>query len=165
MTSVHIRPFQASDSKSLAQIYHQAVHKTGLEAYSQEQVKVWSQAPVSAEEFLKRVSDGRFIWVALNNVDQPIGFIELEKDGHIDCFYCHPNETRNGVGTALYSHLEIEATALNITRLFVEASEIARPFFLSNGYQLIKRRDFLLRGISIHNYLMEKNLSTSQLTL
>jgi hypothetical protein len=42
--------------------------------------------------------------------------------------------------------------------LFVEANEAARRLFLWKGFVQVKRRDFLLRGVSIHNYLMEKKL-------
>jgi hypothetical protein len=46
-----------------------------------------------------------------------------------------------------------------MTRLFVEAGEAARGLFLKKGFAQVKRREFLLRGVSIHNYLMEKLLS------
>jgi putative acetyltransferase len=43
-------------------------------------------------------------------------------------------------------------------RLFVEASEIAKPFFASRGFALIRRKDFEVDGVPIHNYAMEKHL-------
>jgi putative acetyltransferase len=46
-----------------------------------------------------------------------------------------------------------------MTKLFVETSEAARRLFLKKGFAQVKRRDFLVRGVSIHNYLMEKFLS------
>jgi putative acetyltransferase len=45
-----------------------------------------------------------------------------------------------------------------MTMLFVEASEAARRLFIRKGFAQVKRRDFLLPGVSIHNYLMEKKL-------
>jgi hypothetical protein len=44
------------------------------------------------------------------------------------------------------------------SRLFVEASEVARPFFSAKGFLLIGRNDFEIYGVSIHNYITEKHL-------
>lgn len=41
-------------------------------------------------------------------------------------------------------------------RFFTEASELARGLFEREGFALVSRRDFVLRGVSIHNYAMER---------
>ncbi|MGY6698013.1 MAG: GNAT family N-acetyltransferase [Roseinatronobacter sp.] len=137
-----IRNFKPDDSASLASIFHEAVRAVGRKDYSQAQVEVWSPQPVPPDKFLARVSDGRSVFVAVNENDKPIAFIELEENGHIDCFYCHPDAVRTGVGTALFEQLESAALAAGLSRLYVEASEAARRFFLGKGFSLIKRRDF-----------------------
>jgi len=115
-------------------------------------------APVSADRFLGRVSDGRSVFVATDDTDKPIGFKELENDGHIGCFHCHPKFVGNRVGIALYKRLEAAALEKGLTRIYVEAGEVAKRFFLRAGFTLTKRRDFEYNGVDIHNYLMEKNL-------
>ncbi len=152
-----IRNFKPDDSASLASIFHEAVRAVGRKDYSQAQVEVWSPQPVPADKFLARVSDGRSVFVAVNENDKPIAFIELEENGHIDCFYCHPDAVGTGVGTALFEQLESAALAAGLSRLYVEASEAARRFFLGKGFSLIKRRDFERNNVQIHNYLMKKN--------
>ena len=152
-----IRNFKPDDAASLASIFHEAVRAVGRKDYSQAQVEVWSPQPVPADKFLARVSDGRSVFVAVNENDKPIAFIELEENGHIDCFYCHPDAAGTGVGTALFEQLESAALAAGLSRLYVEASEAARRFFLGKGFSLIKRRDFERNNVQIHNYLMEKN--------
>jgi putative acetyltransferase len=64
----------------------------------------------------------------------------------------------SGVASALYDRLEQEAKERGLGRLFVEASETARKLFLRKGFTELKRSDFVLRGVRIHNYLMEKLL-------
>jgi putative acetyltransferase len=113
--------------------------------------------PVPAKKFLARVSDGRSIFVAVSENDKPIAFIELEENGHIDCFYCHPDAVGTGVVTALYERVESAALAVGLSRFYVEASEAARRFFSGKGFSLIERRDFERNNVQIHNYLMEKN--------
>lgn len=153
-----IRSFKPDDSASLASIYHEAVQVVGSNYYTPDQVEVWSPQPVPPERFLARVSDGRSVFVAIEDNDNPIGFIELEFDGHIDCFYCHPDFVGTGVGAVLYDRLESSARSAGMSRLYVEASEVARGFFLRMGFSLIGRRDFELSSVLIHNYSMEKFL-------
>ena len=152
-----IRNFKPDDSAALATIFHEAVRAVGRKDYDQAQVEAWSPKPVPADKFLARVSDGRSVFVAVSENDKPIAFIELEENGHIDCFYCHPDAVGTGVGTALYERLESAALALGLSRLYVEASEAARRFFGGKGFSLIERRDFERNKVQIHNYLMEKN--------
>ncbi|MEM7464583.1 MAG: GNAT family N-acetyltransferase [Pseudomonadota bacterium] len=153
-----IRDFKPDDSASLAEIFHASVHGIGSKDYTPSQTNAWSPAPVSADRFLLRVSDERSVYVAADDDDKPLGFIELEGNGHIDCFYCQPEFVGTGVGLALYTRLESSALEAGLPRLYVEASEAARRFFLKVGFRVIKRRDFRHNGVDIHNYLMEKNL-------
>lgn len=155
---MNIRDFRPGDSAMLASIFHEAVHAVGSRDYGPEQVAAWSPAPVPAEQFLTRISDGRSVFVAVTGSDAPIAFIELEQDGHIDCFYCSPEFVGRGVGKALYQRLETAALAMGLSRLHVEASEAARRFFLRQGFTLVKRREFERNAVRIHNYLMEKTL-------
>lgn len=153
-----IRAFRPDDAAVLAEVFHEAVHSIGRKDYSQAQVEAWSPKPVPALQFLDRVSDGRSVFVAVGEDDFPCAFIELEEDGHIDCFYCHPDRAGTGVARALYRHLEEAALAAGLTHLYVEASEAARRFFLREGFRVVRRRDFERNTVPIHNYLMDKHL-------
>lgn len=158
MTHMHIRPFEPRDAAGWARIFHAAVHEIGARDYSPEQCAAWSPSPAPVEAVLSHTGDGRRVWVAADAQDTAQGFIELELDGHIDCFYIAPQAAGSGAGKALYARLEAEARALGLCRLYVEASEAARQFFLRQGFSEGVRRDFERRGVMIHNYAMEKVL-------
>jgi putative acetyltransferase len=100
------------------------------------------------------------VFVAIDHKGKPVGFIELEKSGHIDCFYCRPKSAGTGVGMALYQKAETAAMSNNMDLLFVEASEVARRFFAKVGFATEKRRVFERSGVEIHNYSMKKMLKT-----
>ena len=51
-----------------------------------------------------------------------------------------------------------EALEAGVSRLYVEASEAARKFFLRAGFVVVRRRDFERNNVQIHNYLMEKTI-------
>jgi putative acetyltransferase len=79
--------------------------------------------------------------------------------GHIDHLFCRPDLAGKGIASALYEALEQVARARRIQTLYVEASEAARPLFLRKGFVQLKRRDFCIEGVPIHNYAMAKSLT------
>ena len=101
--------------------------------------------------------DGRLILVAVE-ADEPLAFGDLESDGHIDHLYCRADRAGTGVAGVLYATIEAEARDRRLGRLFVEASEPARRFFLREGFSVERRRDFDLNGLAIHIYRMNKTL-------
>lgn len=153
-----LRPYRPTDAPALAAILHEAVHAIGARDYTTAQLDAWSPAPMPPERYHARVSDGRTVTVAVSNDDMPAAFIELEADGHIDCFFCHPDVAGSGVGRALFRHAQSHAIAAGVTRLYVEASDAARRFFLREGFQVTALRELQLRGVAIHNHSMEKQL-------
>jgi putative acetyltransferase len=160
-----VRPFRADDAPALARIFHAAVHEIASQYYSAEQVAAWSPGPPAAGWYLPRALDGRVVLVAVDDRDEPLAYGDIEADGHIDHFYCRPDAARTGVTTRLYEALETVTAELGIDRLYVEASEPARRFFERRGFEAIMRRDFLIRGVQIHNYRMEKRLGASSAEL
>ena len=52
--------------------------------------------------------------------------------------------------------LETKAKELNLTRLFIEASITAKPFFIRQGFSVIKSQPVFCRGETFINYAMEK---------
>ncbi len=113
---------------------------------------------MTATQFLARIADAREVLVATAPNDAPLGFIELERNGHIDCFYCHPDWIGQGIGARLYQAAFEQAQALGIQALQVEASEAARGFFLHRGFQGIRRQEVERHGVTLHNYVMTKSL-------
>ena len=162
MSSPHIRPYESKDAESLCAVFFDAVRVTGLRDYSDAQVKVWAPAIPDPTDFEARASDGRIVFVAVNESDDAIAYGDLETNGHIDHLYCRPETTGVGIASALYDRIEQKARELKIARLFVEASEAARRLFLGKGFIEVNRREFLLHGLPIHNYRMEKSLAASK---
>ena len=154
-----IRFYEPKDAAFLGVVFFDAVRTAGLRDYSQAQVEAWAPTTPDPARYEAQAKDGRLILVAVNEVDEPIAYGDLELNGHIDHLYCRPEVIGTGVASALYDRLEQHARERGMTTLFVEASEAARRLFLKKGFAQLKRREFLLRGVRIHNYLMEKLLS------
>lgn len=151
-----VRPFRPGDEPHLAEIFHSAIHQVASRHYSEAQVNAWAPQVPAAERFTSRAADGRIIIVATDDSDRPLAYGDLEPDGHIDHLFCRPEVAGTGIAAAVYRELEAEAVSKGIGRLYVEASEPARRFFLKQGFNVIERNDFELSGVPIHNFRMQK---------
>ena len=154
-----IRPYQAADAEALAQLYFDSARLLGARRYSPDQVAAWAPAPAEASVVHARASDGRTTLVAVGAQGSVLGYGDLERNGHIDHLYCRPEAAGTGVASALLDALQACAAEQGSTRLFVEASELARGLFERKGFTTSHRRDFKVRGVAIHNYAMERWLA------
>ena len=158
-----IRRFREPDAKALADIIAAAIKAIGPHAYSREQVDAWLARHPGPERYLERAAAGHIMFVAVDGADHPVAYTLLETDGHLDHLYCHPEHTRRGLAELLLARSEDEARALGCTRLYTEASDLARPAFERAGYAVTHKREFEIahddRMVPIHNWAMEKPLN------
>lgn len=156
-----IRPYHSKDAEAVAALTIDAIRRTALRAYSPAQVEAWA-ARHSLQRLLDRTAKGDVILVAVDAEDRPIAYTVIEDGGHLDMLYCHPDHTGKGLGLALLTEAEAAARRQGVTRLFTEASELARPVFARAGYAVLHRQDFAIPfedgEVPIHNYAMEKHL-------
>ena len=153
-----VRPYRESDAAELATVFRRAVTETAAAFYAPEQIAAWIFDPPEAADIHAKNTDGRMAFVAADNGDFPIGWIDLEQDGHVDMLFVNPDWTGKGAASALHAALLHSAQEQRIHRLFVEASEAAKPVFTHWGYTLLHRRDFTLNGVAVYNYAMERLL-------
>ena len=158
-----IRPLADGDADGIAAVLADAIRIIGPHAYSAEQVAAWSSRHPGPDAIHARVEKGAAIVLAADAEDRPVAYALLEPDGHLDHLYCHPAHTRRGLAVELLMVAEELARANGCTRLFTEASELARPAFERAGYKVLHRRDFTIEHegvtVAIHNYAMEKPLA------
>lgn len=158
-SQISIRAYRAGDAPVMAQLYFDSARRLGVRCYTPEQVAAWAPAPVDAAVVHARATDGRVTLVAVDAAGEMLAYGDLEADGHIDHLYCRPDAAGTGVASMLLDQLLARAAAAGMPRLHVEASELARPLFERKGFEVIQRRDFELRGVSIHNYAMARSLA------
>ncbi len=153
---MEVRLFQTQDAEQIARLFHETVREINVRDYSNSQVEAWAPEDIQFRNWVE-VCSNRFTYVADDN-GVIAGFGELEPNGHIDCFYCHKNYQRCGVGSRIYQAIEAKAYELSLNRLFVEASITAKPFFQRMGFAVVKEQEVMRRGEGFINYAMEKLL-------
>ena len=158
---MRIRKYRPQDAAELADLYARSVRYFGPRAYSAEQVEAWAST-ASPEKIAKRCEDGRTVFVGVDEADRQIAYGDLEDDGHLDFLYCAPEDAGRGAGSQIYAALEHRARHLSLQKIYVEASELARPLFERNGFKLLRRNELSIGGVTIHNFSMEKALTAEE---
>ena len=156
---IEIRLFKPQDAEQIAQLFHKTVREINLQDYSISQVRAWAPDDLHFRNWVE-VCANRFTYVA-DDEGVIAGFGELERTGHIDCFYCHKNYQRCGVGRQIYQAIEAKAVELSISRLFTEASITAKLFFQRMGFSVVTEQEVTRRGETFINYAMEKLLQNA----
>lgn len=156
--SIAIRPFQPKDADRLADIYRAAVAQLADGDYAPEQIAAWLSVAPPAAAFSEMYGDGRAAFVAIMPDGRLAGFSDLEGDGHIQFLYVAPEAAGRGVARALIGRLEAAAREAGLERMYAEASETALPVFLGLGFAALRRRDFTIADVAIHNHAVERRL-------
>ncbi|WP_200943497.1 GNAT family N-acetyltransferase [Brevundimonas sp. Root1423] len=151
-----VRPYRDGDAPALAAVFERAVRGIASRDYAPAQIEAWIGREPREARFRDKMADGRRCWVTVDATDRVTAFADLEPDGHIDFLFADPDVAGQGVTTVLLEVLEQAARASGLSRLYVEASEPAKRFFVKRGYTVVERRDFEIGGVPIHNYAMER---------
>ena len=67
-------------------------------------------------------------------------------DSELRACYVLPEAARRGVGAAIVREIERIALAEGLTKLTLQSSINAEPFYAALGYQVIDRGEHILRG-------------------
>ncbi len=150
---MYLRKYISSDCKQLTILFYQTIHCINAKDYTKEQLNAWANDDIDLikwnESFLKN-----YTIVAVDN-NEIIGFGDINESGYLDRLYIHKNHQREGIATAICDKLENAVSAKKIT---THASITAKPFFENRGYLVIKEQIVIRNGISLINYMMEKQM-------
>jgi putative acetyltransferase len=157
-----LRPFLASDTPLLAEIFRASVEDMGADDYTEAQVAAWASAADDEAAFGKRLG-GQLTLIATMD-GSPIGFASLKGTDEIDMLYVHPAAAGEGAAKMLLDALERLATSRGAARLIAEASDSAHDFFRQHGF-VDRQRNTVSHGDEwLSNTTMEKPLGPKRST-
>lgn len=143
-------------ARDIADLFHSSIHAIDETIYTAEQKEAWAPTPPDYEFWCTRLSKTK-PYLAVKN-GEVVGFMELSDTGYIDCAYTLPEAQGSGVASALYAHIESVARHRKVSRLTLDASIIAKPFFEHRGFVLVGENSIARNGEILINYSMEKQL-------
>ncbi|MCV6636679.1 GNAT family N-acetyltransferase [Candidatus Albibeggiatoa sp. nov. NOAA] len=153
---MQITSYDSRFAVDIADLYHRSVHAIDNAIYSKVQKSAWACTPPDYQMWIERLSNTKPYLAVVNQ--QIVGFIELELDGYIDCFYVAPEWQGQGCGGQLYRHAEHIAQERRFKRLYVEASYVARPVFEHYGFSVLKQNCVIRQNVELVNFSMQKQL-------
>ena len=155
-----LRPLLPADVAVLAAIFVAAVEDLTGEDYSESQQEAWAAVADDEDEFGRRLSSQLTLVATLQN--SPVGFASLKGAGHIDMLYVHPGAAGQGIGSMLCEALEKLAGGRGATKLTVDASDNAEPFFAKRAYIANQRNTVNVNGEWLANTTMQKSLDEAK---
>jgi putative acetyltransferase len=156
LTPFILRPYHPDDAPALLARFRDTIRRVNCRDYAPHQIAAWASDEIDVADWSSRFV-GRFVVVA-EQAGQPVGFAELEANGHLDRFYVSADCQGQGVGREMISAIVCEADRRGLERLFVEASLTARPFFERQGFTHLATQVVSLRGVEFVNERMERLL-------
>lgn len=154
---IQIAQYQEQYAKDLAEIYYNTIHLINIKDYTKEQLYAWApRSLLNPKNWIKKW-EKTLPYVALID-NKPVGFIEFESNGHIDCFYVHHKYQNIGVGSALIDMVDKRARENLLPKIYAEVSITAKSFFEKKGFKVVKQQT-ICKGVEIINFIMEKNYS------
>ena len=150
-----VRPYHATDLDAVIAIFLGSVRQIAARDYNEAQIDAWAR--VDRDKWAARRLS-RPTWVAAIG-ERPVGFTDLEPQGHLDMMYVHPAHQRVGVATALLRKAEAAAAERGLSRIFTEASITALGFFERHGFRAVTAQLVDIGGQTLTNFRMEKPLT------
>ncbi|MEM7640968.1 MAG: GNAT family N-acetyltransferase [Pseudomonadota bacterium] len=155
---LEVRADGVSDIPALIRIFWRGVHEGAAPKYSETQRRVWLPEPPTPEAYGARLA-GQIVFVAARDAE-PVGFMTLRPaDGLLDFAYVLPEERGQGTADILLAMVENHALALGPPRLTTRASDMARPFFVRNGWRVTGDATVTRAGVAIPSTHMARDLS------
>ena len=148
--------YRQDDAQVLLSLFRDTIRRVNRRDYNPTQIRAWASDDIDPEIWAGRFT-GRFVVVA-EEAGRPVGFAELEANGHIDRVYVSADHQRRGIGRSLLSAIVVEARRQGVVRLYTEASITARLFFESQDFVVLAAQVVTCRGADFINYRMERVL-------
>ncbi|MCA0918921.1 GNAT family N-acetyltransferase [Pseudooceanicola nanhaiensis] len=156
MESLHLSPLTPDDAAEAAALFFRAVREGTQAHYTAQQRAAWAPAPPDPAAWREKFT-AQF-GVTAREGGSLAGFITMDGAGYLDLAFVAPEWMGRGVAVRLYAALEEEARRRGLGHLTSEASHLARPFLLRQGWQVITAQQVERRGVTLENFRMEKRL-------
>ena len=153
-SNIIIRPARLSDIDQICQLYYETVRNVNFKDYSPEQIEVWSNGGLNADNWKRKIDEQYFIVAEIDG--ELTGFSSIAKDGYLDFMYVSKNCQRCGVATALLNEIERNAFEQKNVQIYSHVSKTAKGFFEKMGYKHKEDLRDMYKGVLFINALMVK---------
>lgn len=151
---VLLRHYTAADINSIIELFRGTVHTVNKKDYTEAQLNAWAPQNIPAEKWNEKLLSHYTIVAECNG--QLCGFGDIDTTGYFDHLFVHKDYQGCGVATKIVTAIETHALEQDNKRITVNVSITAKPFFLKQGYSIVKEQSVVHNGETFTNYAMEK---------
>jgi putative acetyltransferase len=151
---MYIRPATQSDLSAIRLLFRDTILATNRKDYTENQLNAWASGWHNEDRWLEKFYSQQFFIVQQGN--EILGFGSLENNGYLDYLYVHKDHQRKGIASLLYNAIEKRAALLGLSRITVNTSLTAKPFFAKWGFSEMAIQTVTVNGIDLVNISMEK---------
>ena len=148
-----IRKARKEDARKWVNLTNNTLEKVNTD-YSKKQIKVLKKKN-TLEFTLDKIKNANAFCLIDNG--KIIGTIGLNKN-RIGGLYLKHSYIKKGLGKKLLVFVENYARKKGIKKVKLNSTKYAYPFYLNQGYKLIKKGRWMVDGTSFTTYDMEKKL-------
>jgi GNAT superfamily N-acetyltransferase len=151
-----IRKAEREDAIAAWDIRNAAILTQCTGHYSEEQLAAWTAGEMT-DDFVQSVARSWYV-ATLNDSVVGTGMLD-DANGQVDAVFVRPDSMGRGVGSAIMAHLESRAVESRLTRLTLDSTLNAAPFYRKCG--LVGDQSSLYqspRGISLACIPMTKQI-------
>jgi putative acetyltransferase len=141
----------------LRAIFRDAVKVAGPAHYTPDQVTVWASTADEPDRWAPWLAEGA-TWIAESPAAGPVGFVMVHPEDYVHLLYIDPAFHRRGVGRALLAAVEPASRAAGVEVLTADASLIAHPVFLAQGYEVVAWEEVVRKDVMFARARMRKSL-------
>ncbi len=151
-------PAQPDDTAAIFKVRFDAIHKISPQYYPPDMIHQWANEK-RLEDFISNPDDEIRIVVRMSDEIFGFGAIIVAKNELRAC-YVAPQCAGQGIGSKIVAELEHIAKQRNLKFLELDSPLNAERFYLKNGYQIIERREYVMRnGMTMASVKMKKILT------
>lgn len=157
MNNIVLRRYRAGDLQALIELFRGTVHAINAKDYTQEQLDAWAPVDIDAERWGAKLLQHYTIVAEVDGV--LCGFADIDATGYFDHLFVHKEYQGMGIAKELVKAVEAFAIQSQAETITVNVSITARPFFLKQGYELVKQQEVEYNGQRFTNYAMKKQVA------
>ncbi|MCP1301680.1 GNAT family N-acetyltransferase [Chryseobacterium sp. S0630] len=144
------------DLPTMLQLFTATIDEVCKRDYDLQQLEAWKSGAENEERWIKVIRDQYVVIAEIKN--KIAGFCTLDQGNYIDLLFVHKDFQHRGIATLLYQQIEKEALLNKKKELTADVSKTARSFFEKSGFKVVQEQTVNVKGVSMTNYKMVKNL-------
>lgn len=151
-----IRAYKKEDKERIVKLFYETVHTVNLRDYNPKQLDAWAPRSIDPEQWCVAFETD---YTLVAEIEQKIvGFANIDRTGYFDRLYVHKDYQGKGIAKMISAEIENYAQKNNLSKILVDSSITAKPFFQNRGYEILKENAVKRCGQILINYTMRKYL-------